>query len=100
MDNVNSTVMADDLTENIRIGDSVLYQELEDEVVLLNMENQEYYGLNDVGARMWKSLMETGNVAATADLLSRLYQAEGTVIRADIESLVRDLTAAGLLKRR
>jgi len=98
-DNVNSTVMADDLTGNIRIGDSVLYQELEDEVVLLNMENQEYYGLNDVGARMWKSLIETGNVAASADSLSGLYQADETVIRADLESLVRDLAAAGLLRR-
>jgi hypothetical protein len=77
----------------------VLYQELEDEVVLLNMENQEYYGLNDVGARMWKSLIETGNVAASADRLSELYEADERVIRADIESLVRDLTAAGLLRR-
>jgi hypothetical protein len=91
--------MAEHLTGNIRIGDSVLYQELEDEVVLLNMENQEYYGLNDVGARMWKSLMETGSVAASADRLSGLYEADETVIRADLESLVRDLTAVGLLQR-
>jgi hypothetical protein len=98
-DNVNSTVMADDLTGNIRIGGSVLYQELEDEVVLLNMENQEYYGLNDVGARMWKSLMETGNVAASADQLTGLYAADETVIRTDLELLVRDLTDAGLLQR-
>ncbi len=91
--------MGDDLTGNIRIGESVLFQELEDEVVLLNMENQEYYGLNDVGARMWKSLMDTGNVAASADRLSGLYEADETVIRADLESLVRDLTAAGLLQR-
>jgi hypothetical protein len=99
-DKVNSNVMGDDLTGDIRIGESVLFQELEDEVVLLNMENQEYYGLNDVGARMWKSLMETGNVAASADRLSGLYEAEKTVIRADLESLVRDLTAAGLLQGR
>jgi hypothetical protein len=91
--------MADDLTGNIRIGESVLFQELEDEVVLLNMENQEYYGFDDVGARMWKSLMETGNIAASADRLSGLYDADQTVIRADLESLVRDLTGAGLLQR-
>ncbi len=91
--------MGDDLTGNIRIGESVLFQELEDEVVLLNMENQEYYGLNDVGARMWKSLMETGDVAASANQLTGLYAADETVIRADLESLVRDLAAAGLLQR-
>ena len=91
--------MGDTFGGNIKIGDSVLCQDLEDEVVLLNMENQEYYGLNDTGARMWKSLMETGNIAASAERLSQTYEVEDAVIRADLESLVRDLTAAGLLQR-
>lgn len=90
--------MNDALPLAVTIGDAVLYQELEDEAVLLNMENQHYYGLNDVGARMWKSLMEAGTIAAAGDLLGETYDIDRDVIRADLENLVRDLLKAGLLK--
>ena len=82
----------------VKIGDSVLFQELEEEVVLLNIANQEYYGLNDVGAEMWKSLIELGSVAAAGDRLSTRYEIDDTVIRADLQALVRALMAAGLLQ--
>ncbi|MDP9053677.1 MAG: PqqD family protein [Acidobacteriota bacterium] len=82
----------------VAIGDSVLYQELEDEVVLLNMESQEYFGLNEVGAQMWKCLMAVGDVQVAGDRLSGDYAAESSVIHADLHVLVRDLLAAGLLK--
>ncbi len=90
--------MNNTFTAKISIGDSVLYQELEDEIVLLNMANQEYYGLNDVGAEMWKSLMEAGNVAEAGDRLAAKYAVDDAVIRADLETLVRNLIAAGLVK--
>lgn len=86
------------LPRAVTIGDAVLYQELEDEVVLLNMENQEYYGLNDIGAQMWKCLMDMGNLVTAGDRLSGKYEVEQAVIRADLEGLVRDLLSAGLLK--
>jgi hypothetical protein len=82
----------------VEIGDAVLYQEVQDEVVLLNMANQQYYGLDDVGARMWKSLLESGSVAEATVHLCQTYEVEETVIRSDLEVLVRDLLAAGLLK--
>jgi hypothetical protein len=90
--------MDNSLPAVVTIGDAVLYQELEDEVVLLNMENQQYYGLNDVGAQMWKCLLELGNVAVAGDRLCTSYETDPTVIRADLEGLVRDLLSAGLLK--
>ena len=90
--------MNESLPAIVAIGDAVLYQELEDEVVLLNMANQQYYGLNDIGAEMWKCLLESGNVATAGERLCRSYETDPTVIRADFEGLVRDLLSAGLLK--
>jgi hypothetical protein len=83
----------------VAIGEAVLYQELEGEVVLLNMAKQEYYGLNDVGAQMWKCLLESsGSMDSAEDLLSKTYEIERSVIRADLERLVRELLDAGLLR--
>ena len=90
--------MNGDLPAAVTIGDSVLYQDLEDEVVLLNMANQQYYGLNDVGAQMWKSLLETKDVAAAGDRLAEMYEVEQTVLRADLNRLIVKLLDAGLLK--
>jgi hypothetical protein len=91
--------MSETLPGAVAIGEAVLYQELEGEVVLLNMANQEYYGLNDVGAQMWKSLLESaGSVDSAEALLSKTYDIEPSVIRADLERLVRELLQVGLLR--
>jgi hypothetical protein len=89
--------MNEPLPLSVAIADSVLYQELEDEAVLLNMANQQYYGLNDVGAQMWKSLAEAGNIADAEERLLNMYEIERPALRFDLEALVRDLLKAGLL---
>ena len=81
----------------VAIADSVLFQELEEEAVLLNMANQQYYGLNDVGAQMWKSLAEAGSIADAEALLLKMYEIEQSTLRSDLEALIRDLLKAGLL---
>jgi hypothetical protein len=91
--------MSDALPVAVAIGEAVLFQELEGEVVLLNMANQEYYGLNDVGAQMWKCLLESaGSMDSAEDLLIKTYEIDRSVIRADLERLVRELLHAGLLR--
>jgi len=90
--------MSTTLPENVHIGDSVLYQTLQDEVVLLNMENQQYYGLNDTGARMWKLLMEFKNLEKVSERLGSSYDVDPTLLRADFERLVSELLQRGLLK--
>jgi hypothetical protein len=89
--------MNEPLPSAVAIADSVLYQELEEEAVLLNMANQQYYGLNHVGAQMWRSLNEAGSIAAAEDLLAEMYEIERPALRSDLEALVRDLLKAGLL---
>jgi hypothetical protein len=89
--------MNEPLPPAVAVPDSVLYQEVEDEAVLLNMANQQYYGLNDVGAQMWKSLAEAGTIAEAEDLLRGMYEIEQQTLRSDLETLVRDLLKVGLL---
>jgi hypothetical protein len=83
----------------VKLGEDVLYQPVEDELVLLSMKTQEYYGLDSMGARMWHLLVEHGDIEVVADRICEEFDADrGQVVR-DIESMVQDLCAAGLLKR-
>jgi hypothetical protein len=84
--------------ESVQIGDAVLYQTLKDEVVLLNMSNQQYYGLNDIGSRMWELLLELPNVSAVAERLTVEFEVDETSVRADLNGLIERLLNAGLLK--
>ena len=45
------------------IPESVAWQQVGDEVVLLNVDSSEYHNLNDVGSRMWQALEESSDVA-------------------------------------
>lgn len=82
----------------VEIGEDVLFQQLQGEVVLLNMASQRYYGLDRVGARMWELLLESGNVDAVTDRLLETYDTDRLTLRSDLESLVGELVGAGLLR--
>lgn len=78
--------------------DDVIYQPLQDEIVLLNMKDQRYFGLDDVGSDMWKLLVEIGDMEAVVERLCSDYDVDRTTVQRDLGSLVDDLIAAGLMK--
>lgn len=82
----------------VEIGDSVLYQTVGDEIVLLNMTSQEYLGLDSVGADVWQLILEHRDVAAVAERLAGIYAVDEQTARGDIEPLISDLLAAKFLK--
>ena len=83
--------------KNIQIGDTVIYQKLKEEVVLLNIESQRYYGLDDVGSARWDAILKYGDVESAAAVLEKMYDVDGAVLRADLAVFLRELSAAGLL---
>ena len=90
--------MSEPLPEFVEIGDTVLFQALQDEIVLLNMTSQEYYGLDSIGSDIWQQLLELRNVAAVRERLTAVYDADENLIRSDFDALIRDLLGAGLLR--
>lgn len=84
--------------ERFQLAEAVLFQDIQRELVLLNMENQQYYGLNEVGAEMWRLLLEYGDIESAAGQIETRYNVDREKARADIRSLANDLVQAGLLK--
>jgi len=83
---------------SFEIGDGVLCQPVDDELVLLNMTDQQYYGLDGVGARMWQLLLEYADIDRVVELICAEYDVDETIVRSDISSLVERLGSAGLLR--
>ena len=85
------------LPARVSIPSEVLFQTLHQECVLLNMANETYYGLDDVGAHMWQLLAEHGETATALAGLRAHYDVDEETLRRDLAALVEKLHAEGLI---
>ncbi len=85
------------LASRITMSDEVLAQEVGDEVVLLDLAGERYFGLDPVGTRIWALLPEAASLAALLDTLCTEFDAPRERIEADLLTLVDALLDAGLV---
>lgn len=83
--------------KKVSITDDVMVREVEGETVLLNLSNEQYYGLDDVGTRMWVNLTESDSIQVAFDALLAEYDVDEATLRTDVEKLVGDLMEQGLI---
>jgi hypothetical protein len=76
---------------------NTLFQEVGGEGVLLNLDTERYYVLDDVGVRMWQVLAERGEVSAAAEQLLAEYEVDRDTLFRDLVRLIAELEEAGLL---
>src|SRR2546425_336588 len=70
------------------------------ELVILNLRDGVYYGLEDVGARIWNLLQKPVTVPAMRDVLVKEYDVDASRCERDLRSLLRDLVSRGLVEIR
>ena len=76
----------------------VLMRELDGESVLLNLDSETYFGLDQVGTRMWSLLTGAPSIQAAYDALLTEYDVTPDVLRQDMETLLGELLDHGLLE--
>ena len=75
----------------------VLVQDLDGEAVLLNLDNGQYYGLDEVGFRMYQLLVASNSVGDAYKALLEEYEIAPEQLCADLEALLVDLLKHGLV---
>ena len=86
------------LQSKICIPEDVLFKELDGEAVILNMESGKYYGLDEVGTRMWETLSQHGQVELACQALLEEYDVAEDRLQQDLLELVDKLVSEGLLQ--
>jgi hypothetical protein len=71
---------------------------LQEESVLLNLDNESYYGLDDVGTRMLSVLNSSDSLQSAWLQLVDEYDVDREVLRDDLVSLVERLLEQGLVE--
>ncbi len=83
----------------VRPSDKLLVQKVADEMVLLDLERGLYYGLDAVATRMFELACQLPDAAQVVSQLAEEYDAPPSVLDEDLEALLADMAAAGLILR-
>ncbi len=75
----------------------LVVQQVAGSAVLLNPDSGEYYGLDEVGGRVWELCDGTHSVLQIATLLAQEYDAPLATIQADVLDLLEDLAREKLV---
>jgi hypothetical protein len=72
--------------------------DLQGEVAILNMKNGIYYGLDPVGAHVWKLIQTSRPIRDIRDSILAEYDVDAQRCEHDLLNLLRDLRDQGLIE--
>ena len=70
---------------------------VEDEIVLLCLERDLYFGLDEIGARVWDILEAPCNLREICETLIREYDVDMNAAEAEVAVLMQDLVENSLI---
>jgi hypothetical protein len=76
----------------------VLVRFLDKESVLLNLETERYFGLDETGTRMWQVVTTAPNIDAAYQELQNEFDVESELLRLHFTELLGRLVDNGLLQ--
>jgi ubiquitin-protein ligase len=79
---------------------SAISTELEGEAVILDTAASEYYGLNEVGTRIWTLLQEPRTLDEIVKVLVEEYSVDRDQCEEDVRKLLNQMTEKNLLEVR
>lgn len=88
-----------DLAGAVRVADGVYIEKLPDgDSVLLSVGSDRYFGLDEVGTRMWEALTSTATVDAAVQLVLSDYDIDEDQVRNDVDEFLASLVDRGLVR--
>ncbi|PHS41833.1 MAG: PqqD family protein [Sulfurovum sp.] len=86
------------LDQKVTFAETVFAQEVDGEMVLLDMESENYFGLDEVGTAIWQAMQEKETLKEVFEVLSEQYEVEAEMLEKDLSDFVNKLVESGLVK--
>lgn len=87
-----------ELTAQVRLAKDVLMQKVGDDAILLNLNTENYFTLDEVGTRMINTLQESDSVKQAVRKLMGIYEVDEGKLTSDAIRLVEECEQHGLLQ--
>ncbi len=85
------------LQQKVTISKEVLSQEVDEESVLLDMKSESYFGLDEVGTRIWQLLKNGSDLQNVFEILLAEYEVGEDELKKDLQEYIAQLVDAGLI---
>ena len=85
-------------SDRVQLPEGVLISNLQDESVILNLDSERYFGLDDVGTRILTVLTNSDSIQTAYESLLAEYEVDDAVLRADLVALIENLLQQGLVQ--
>ncbi len=82
----------------ITLSEGVLYSDLDDQVVVMNIESGEYFDIDPVGAFIWKRIEELQTVAAVCAALVDEYDVAPDQCEKETIEFLQELSELGAIE--
>jgi hypothetical protein len=89
--------MSLDIASRIVVAEAAIFRELDGEAVLLNLDTGIYFGLDEVGTRMWQLIERQGRLDAVRDAIVGEFDVDAPTAERDLLALAESLRAKGLV---
>jgi len=81
----------------IRRNDEIVAADMGDEVVMISLQRNNYFGLDDIGARIWALLEQPTTMRAICERLRMQYDVDEETCARDVGELLDHMAREGLL---
>jgi hypothetical protein len=81
------------------VTDQQITSQLGDESVILGLNEGIYYGLDEIGTRIWTQLQSPRSINEICDNLAQDFDVERATCGEAVTALLQDMEARGLLER-
>ena len=87
-------------TNRVVMPDDVLERGIGNESILLNLNNENYYGLDEMGRHFWVTLEASASIQDAYDKLLAKYDVDEGTLRTDLIEFIGVLAEQGLIELR
>jgi len=85
------------LNSNVKISSEILAQEVDGETVLLDLRSENYFGLDEVGTRIWQLLQQQKQLQKVFNIMLQEYDVDAKQLQDDLNDLLDKLIDEGLI---
>jgi hypothetical protein len=82
----------------LSIPDDIIFEKVDDNLVLLSLQGGTYYKLSGAGPRIWELVGELGDREKVEAALTEEFEADPAQIKKDVAVLLNDLKIHGLIR--
>jgi hypothetical protein len=93
----NMQPVTDFFSQRVSIPDHVLMRELDGESVILDLASENYFGLDEIGTRLWQLLVDAQTIGGIYESFLAEYNVEPQQLQTDLQDFVNHLVEKKLL---